>query len=48
MTETKKITSLKLDEETKMKLKQVAKKENRTLHGLIIHILKNFINQHKN
>ena len=48
MTETKKVTSLKLDKETKMKLKQVAKKENRTLHGLIIHILKQFINQYKN
>lgn len=44
----KKITSLKLDEETKMKLKQIAKKENRTLHGLIVHVLKQFVNQSKN
>ena len=48
MTEPKKITSLKLDEQTKLSLKQIAKKENRTLHGLIIHVLKQFINQYKN
>ena len=48
MTETKKITSLKLDEQTKLELKRIAKKDNRTLHGLIIHVLKQFVNQSKN
>jgi len=44
-------TTLKLDETLKLKLKSEAKKENRTLHGYLIHILKKHIetiNQPKN
>lgn len=44
---TKKPLSLKLDESDKMQLKLLAKKDNRTLHGLIVHVLKNYIHEHK-
>lgn len=48
MTETtKKPLSLKLDEGDKMQLKILAKKDNRTLHGLIVHVLKNYIYDNK-
>jgi hypothetical protein len=36
----KKPTSIKLDEELKMKLKSSAKKDGRTLHGYILQVLK--------
>jgi hypothetical protein len=37
---TKKPTSIKLDEDLKMKLKSSAKKDGRTLHGYILQVLK--------
>lgn len=36
----KKPTSIKLDEDLKMKLKSSAKKDGRTLHGYILQVLK--------
>jgi len=36
----KKPTSIKLDEDLKMKLKSSAKKDGRTLHGYILQVLR--------
>lgn len=45
---TKKVISLKLDEQTKRTLKLKAAAENRTLHGYIVNLLKNKISEPKN
>jgi len=45
MTEKPKTLTLKIEDSVKLKLKKIAEKEQRSLHGQIIYVLKKYTNE---